>query len=432
MNYQQYTQNQKISQISEGTLVVGIDVGKNKHAARAFNYRGIEFSEVLYFNNNDYGFKSLRKWFLNIAGIHGKKEVIIGLEPTGHYWLPLHEFLDGNGFKVVTVNPHHVKKSKELDDNNPTKCDKKDAKVIAKLLPEGRYSEPNIPVEIYAEIRVAYNHRERIVKDLNRVNNSIIRWLDIYFPEFQKAYKNWESKSALLILKNKPFPHEIAESTSEEIVDIWRKNGIKQGVGTKKANKLKNVAKNTIGVTTGHEMAREQIKHLLIQYEVFTKQKEEIEEKIIEIMKEIPGAMEMVTIKGIGEMTVAGFIAECGQLCDYQHPKQIIKLAGLNLQEHSSGKYKGETRITKRGRSRLRALLFRVSLPLVRHNKEFNQLHKYYTTRSKNPLKKKQSLIAICCKLIRVLYALGTKEVEYDGEKMLNDIKRPKDYQQVA
>ena len=51
---------------------------------------------------------------------------------------------------------------------------------------------------------------------------------------------------------------------------------------------------------------------------------------------------------------------------------------------------------------------------------------------TKNPLKKKQSLIALCCKLIRVMYALGTQQVEYDGEKMLNDINRPVDYQQAA
>ena len=44
--------------------------------------------------------------------------------------------------KPVLVNPHHVKKSKELDDNNPTKNDRKDPKVIAGLVREGRYMIP--------------------------------------------------------------------------------------------------------------------------------------------------------------------------------------------------------------------------------------------------------------------------------------------------
>lgn len=51
--------------------------------------------------------------------------------------------------------------------------------------------------------------------------------------------------------------------------------------------------------------------------------------------------------------------------------------------------------------------------------------HHYYTTRSKNPLKKMQSLIAISCKLIRVFFVLLTRNVEYDAEKMLKDIRHP-------
>ena len=43
----------------------------------------------------------------------------------------LGKFLQDNGMKPVHVNPHHVKKSKELDDNNPNKNDRKDPKTIA-------------------------------------------------------------------------------------------------------------------------------------------------------------------------------------------------------------------------------------------------------------------------------------------------------------
>src|SRR5699024_6454784 len=106
----------------------------------------------------------------------------------------------------------------------------------------------------------------------------------------------------------------------------------------------------------------------------------------------------------------AGFVSEVGDLRRFKSPKQIQKLAGLALKENSSGKHKGQTRISKRGRSRLRAVLFQGVMPLVSKNKEFGEIHKYYTTRRDNPLKKKQSLIAVCCKLIRVLYAMLTKD----------------------
>ncbi|SHD78321.1 conserved protein of unknown function [[Clostridium] ultunense Esp] len=50
--------------------------------------------------------------------------------PTGHYWLNLARYLKANEYKVVTVNPMHVKKIKELDDNLQTKTDKKGAKTL--------------------------------------------------------------------------------------------------------------------------------------------------------------------------------------------------------------------------------------------------------------------------------------------------------------
>lgn len=40
-----YTQNQKIMQISPSTLIVGIDIAKDKHVARAQDDRGYEFGK---------------------------------------------------------------------------------------------------------------------------------------------------------------------------------------------------------------------------------------------------------------------------------------------------------------------------------------------------------------------------------------------------
>ena len=45
------TQNTKISQIKEDTLIVGVDIGSTTHYARAFNWRGIEFGKVYKFSN---------------------------------------------------------------------------------------------------------------------------------------------------------------------------------------------------------------------------------------------------------------------------------------------------------------------------------------------------------------------------------------------
>jgi transposase len=129
---------------------------------------------------------------------------------------------------------------------------------------------------------------------------------------------------------------------------------------------------------------------------------------------------------------VSGFLAEAGDITRFNTPKELQKLAGLALVENSSGKHKGETTISRRGRKRLRYLLFEVAMSLVAKNPEFGALHHYYTTRKHNPLKKMQSLMAIACKLIRVFYAMLTKGVTYDPVKMMGDIKRPETYIQAA
>ena len=103
---------------------------------------------------------------------HEKTAVILGMEPTGHYWFNLGAYLQEQGFKPVHVNPHHVKKSKEMDDNNPNKNDRKDPKMIAALVNEGRFSYPYIPTGIYAEIRNLSNLRLQTQEEITRISDT--------------------------------------------------------------------------------------------------------------------------------------------------------------------------------------------------------------------------------------------------------------------
>ena len=151
-----------------------------------------------------------------------------------------------------------------------------------------------------------------------------------------------------------------------------------------------------------------------------------------ELVNQIPMAEKLLEIKGVGIKTVSGFLAEVGDISRFNNPKELQKLAGLALVENSSGKHKGRTTISRRGRKRLRYLLFEVAMSLVAKNPEFRELHTYYTTRRLNPLKKMQSLMAVAAKLIRVFYVMLTKGVDYDPKKMVGDIKRSAVYLQAA
>lgn len=426
-----YNQNRRIMQVNEQTLIVGVDIAKEKHVARAQDFRGIEYGKTLSFANSKKGFCEFFTWFTKLCAEHAKDNIVVGMEPTGHYWFCLAKFLRQKGIKIAIVNPMHVKKSKELDDNSPTKNDPKDARVIAQLVKDGRFAEPNMPQGVYADLRSAMNLREVLIKEVNSTKARIARWLDIYFPEFEDVFSSWEGKAALLTLKHLSTPSKIVNINTDDILRLW-KTEVKRAVGIKRAQLLVEKAKISIGVTEGIIMAEYELHYLLEKYDAVMLNLEDLMVKVEVMLSEIPGAKEMMLIPGLGLVTVAGFLSEVCELVQYAHPRQIQKLAGLTLKEYSSGKHKGQTTITKRGRRKLRALLFKAIMPMVAKNKEFKALHQYYTKRTNNPLKKKQSLIALCCKLIRVLYAMGIKGIAYNPQKLMNDIKHPEVTGKVA
>lgn len=426
------TQNKKLEQVKSETLVIGIDVGSETHYARAFDWRGYEFSKKPFkFRNTEQGFVQLLGWMQNIKCEQGKDDILAGMEPTGHYWFCLGVFLKDNEIKPVLVNPHHVKKSKELDDNSQSKNDRKDPKVIAGLVKDGRFTEPYIPEGVYAELRTASNMRFRIESELTSVKNRLARWFSMYFPEYNKVYGKTDAVSGLMVLRRAPLPEDIIALGVQGVNQIWREAKLR-AVGMKRAASLVEAAKRSIGLRSGGEAARLEFRILLEDYDTKLQRLEEIMSLIEKLMEEIPEAKKLLEIKGIGMKTVSGFLAEVGDVRRFKDPKQLQKYAGLAIVDNSSGKHKGQTTISKRGRKRLRYLLFEASLSLAATNAEFRQVHRYYTTRQTNPLKKMQSLTAIGCKLIRVFYALLTKDVTYDAEKFLSDIRREPAYQPAA
>ena len=423
MNYN--TQNRKIASITEKTLVVGIDVGSQVHYARAFDWRNFEYSRKAFaFSNDEEGFMAFKNWMNEIAEKHQKEVIIPGMEPTGHYWFSLGAFLQNNGMRVVHVNPHHVKKSKELDDNNPNKNDRKDPKTIAALVNEGRFSYPYIPTGIYAEIRNLSNLRFQTQEEITRIKNRLARWFSIYFPEYKDVYGNLDAVSGMMILKEAPLPADIVKLGVEGINKIWRDAKLR-AVGMKRAKTLVNKAEHSIGSHEAEEAARVELGILLNDYEMYNLRMEELMKTIEEKLQEIPYIDKLMEIKGIGMITICGFIAEVGDIRRFDNPKQLQKLAGYAIVSNDSGKHNGESHISYRGRKRLRYVLYEAAISLIGKNPEFKEVHNYYLTRDKNPLKKMQSVIAVACKVIRVFYMMLTKGISYDGAKMLNDIKRP-------
>lgn len=423
-----YTQNEKIEQVTDTTMVVGIDIGSQTHFARAFDNRGRELTKrVFSFQNDIEGFNSFNLWVETLKRENNKTKVLIGCEPTGHYWFAFAKYVQDHQKTLVMVNPFSVKKIKELDDNSPKKTDLKDPKTIAKLVVDGRYSMPYMPEGIYAEIRDLVYSRDRIIKQHNISANRIQRWLAIHFPEYLGLYTRFDVASGLAVLEKAPLPKDIIALGVEGIRKIWHDKKMRgRGVTGDRAKILIEAAHNSVGLDGGLG-TKSELYMLLEEHRLWSSQLESVNKVLEETILKVKYVEKLLAIKGVGIITIAGFIAEVGDIRRFNSPKQIQKYAGLELVENSSGKHKGKSRISKRGRRKLRKILYQVMVPLLARNKEFRTIYDYYVTRIKNPLKRRQAMVAVSCKLIRIFYVVLTKGVDYDRFKMMSDIHRESD-----
>ncbi len=420
-----FSKNEKLSFIRDDMLIVGCDIGSEMHYVRAIDTKGRELSKGAFsFENNAEGFQSAKDWALQLAAQHEKNQIVLGLEPTGHYWFSLAAWMIANGISVVQVNPYAVKQTKELEDNSQAKNDAKDPKLIADLVKNGNYGIPYLPEDVYAELRVLCTLRDQLTEDRVRYMNRLHREMTIVFPEYMEAFGKIDGAFTLSALATAPLPRELAVLGEEGVREIWHARKLK-GRGYARAKEIVRLAGTSAGLTHGAEARKMAIASFVRKIEELTGEIEEIEEQMARKCREIPRAENVLEIKGLGDTIVSGILAEMGDVDRFDAAKEIQKLSGSGLVACSSGKHKGQTKISHRGRKRLRYWLFQGAMSVVSHNEEFRQIHEYYTTRTVDPLKKMQSLTVIACKLLRIIFTILKKGIHFDPERMMRDIVYP-------
>jgi len=405
-------------------LIIGIDIAKKLQWARFTDYRGLELSKALKFSNDKKGFESILARIEAICKFKKLDKVIVGMEPTGHYWKPLANYLILNQITVVMVNPYHTKRAKELDDNSPTKSDQKDALTIARLVSDGRYYEVYLPQDVYAELRVLSNTRISLLKRHNALKNTIMAVIDEYFPEIVTVFKNpLKGKASMQILKSCPFPALILELGVDRVL-VEIKKAVKKTVGIKKARQLIETAKTSIGVNYGTTAAKLRLELLLEEFELLTRQLAQVEKGMEAALAETGLKEILLGIPGIGVVTAAGFLGEIGDPLRFNHPRQISRMAGYNLVEDSSGKNISGTSISKRGRKNLRNVLYQMARTMVAVNTEMKELYQYLKTQPNNPLKKKQALVVISKKIVTIIHTLVKKQTAYKAELVFSEFRK--------
>jgi len=408
-------QNQLIERISDKHLVVGVDIAQELHVARAVNFRGIIVGDPLTFENDEEGFARLLQWINQLKTLKGFTSTIIGMEPTGHYWINLSKWLYDQDIEAVTVNPHLVKKNKENRDNSRSKSDKKDALVIADMVKNGYYSFIRPTSEAFEKLRVLMSNRDMTVKRLVSAINQINRWVDIVFPELRQVFKDVKGKGAMATLRLFPTPVELRSMKAPDVVVGW-KTQMKRQPGLIKAQVLIELAKHSVGTRQALDAYKLHLEQLIEEFDLATAQLKRVENEVTEVLKRIPFAKKLLAIKGISEIALAGILGESGDLSGFAHGNSLLRHAGLHLAEASSGKWKGQIVLSKRGRSRLRRFLYLATMSLVMNNPDFKELHANNVKVKK--MKKMKSIMKLIHKFARVIVGMARKNDSYRPEKV--------------
>ena len=411
MNY-----NKKMEEMKGVKVFAGVDVGKEKHFMSLIGEDGLVKNTGICISNSLKGFEKM-VGMLKSTGT--EKEVVVGMEPTGHYWKALGYYLKEKGYMIYLVNPYHVKLSKEMRDNSQRKTDKKDSELIAHLVREGKFLNSRLLDGNYEELRRLTTARERMVQEIVRCRIRLISILDEYLPEYERCFCKITAKTSLKLLNKYGIKGLREKSVALEVVkDIVL--GSRHKIPKERALEILGKLENTIGLKEGLTGAEIELKIWLEELEGYLNKLSNIEKEIKKVLDSTEEAKYLLSIKGVGYITAAIVLGQTGSFRSFNNAKQLEKFAGLDLVERSSGKRVGGKRISKRGRKLLRHGLYRVAIVAIARCKEFKALYEY-----KVNILKKNKMIAvtdITVKMLRIMFAVVKNKTMYDGNLVLKAI----------
>jgi transposase len=388
--------------VNQKILIAAVDGGKDKHYGYFRCPNGTE-GKSLPFWNNGRGFKEFCERISSAAKTHGLEDIIVGFESTGPYMEPLAQFLRSKkGVQLVRVNPMHTKRLKELPGNSPLKTDRKDPKVIADIIELGYALTVVIPEGPAAELRRLTQGRERTIISRSRLLNQLQCLLASFFPEFLQVMNDVTTASAQYLLKHHPTPQDIVNLGEAALASLLRK--VSRGkLREDRARALFEASSASVGIRDGRDSMLLEIRLILETIDAYDRFIEDSEAGMVRQLEQIPYSRIILSLKGIGSVTAAGLIGEVGDFTKFGTISEVMKLAGLDLYEVSSGKHRGKLRISKRGRPLMRKLLYLAALSAVRKN---GVMHAWYQQALNRGMQKTKALVAVSRKLLVLIFAL--------------------------
>jgi transposase len=334
-------------------IYVGIDVAKEKHDCVAINEDGEILTKYFTFTNNLEGFN----FFLERMGsiTDSSENIKIGLEATGHYSYNLIGFLNEKGLTTFVLNPLHTNLFRQGLSLRKTKTDKVDSYTIALMITSKQflksYSDKSYTNE---DLRSLTRYRFDLIQQRSKLKVSVVRLIDILFPELQSLVSNIHGKAIYQLLRQFPGAKEIRHAhltTMTNLLSLASRGRFKKA----KASLIREAARNSIGSNMPAKSF--ELKHTIkriIDLELLI---EETDEQIKMMIDDL--GTTILSIPGIDYAMGAMIIAEIGSFQRFQHPDKILAFAGLSPSTYQSGKLESSyAKMEKRGSKYLRYALF--------------------------------------------------------------------------
>lgn len=383
----------------DGRHVVGIDVGQRAHAAAGLTAAGREFGRVISFENNRAGIDRLEQLMLKPLG--GPDKILIGMESTGHYWMPLHSELQRRGFQAIVINPIQTRGQFRTRIRKTT-TDKLDARDIAHLVLQGKARAARIPDEATLELRLLTRHRWRLTDlsgDLQRFAHSLIERI---FPEYSDVFSSPLLSTGRAIVRQLGLSPAALAGRHDDLSSLVRTASRGQ-VDQAAVQDLLNRAAQSIGIARAERVIVDQLRSVISLIETIESQiaalDDELETRVAKLRSPLPSL-------GLRAPIVATIHAESDPIADFRRPWQYAAYTGFDPSTIQSGNYKAaEAHISKRGSPYLRRAIFLAAASLYRHNKPLLRL---YQRSRKAGHHHTDALVIVAHKLARIIWRLLT------------------------
>jgi transposase len=359
------------------------------------------------------------------AAARGFGGVTVSCEPTGHRWRVLGQLAANRGMPMVCVQPMQTSWARRSEDLTVDKTDEKDAVLIARLTAQLRCYEPEPVDETWGRLRHLGARRERLLTDAVAQVQQIRDLLDCVWP-------------AALTTARKPFYSRIWAAAMWVVLDRdggdldrtrrlgWdrferavRREITKRG-GQKPclriARQLFAALSDPTGVIAHRRGALERVQLVTEDWTDTQHKLADVETRMTAVLDEL-GLTELATsIPGLSPVGAAAILAETGDPERFPTGRALVKHAGLAPRQRQSGTYTGQTRLTGKGRPRLRAAAWRSVWGTLQTNTVYANRYRHLTTRETNRLEPVQAQTVIAAAILRQLHAVITTRRAWDPE----------------